>query len=82
MLRFHNIGTYFPRKTQPLNFQVTWAVRAPMNYQCTLHSIFGWPIYLLGAVFSLVTHLLILLNKRAQDRQKEQNVELQEIHSD
>ena len=45
----------------------------------TLHSIFGWSIYLLGAVFSSVTHLLILLNKRAQDRQKEQNVELQEI---
>ena len=30
---------------------------------CALHELYGWSMKLLGAFFSLVTHLLVVLNK-------------------
>ena len=31
---------------------------------CALHALYGWSMKLLGAFFSSVTHLLVVLNKK------------------
>ena len=46
----------------------------------TLHNIYGFSIYLLGAIFSSITHLLVLLyNRRQNTKQRPNNEELREI---
>ncbi|OXU16632.1 hypothetical protein TSAR_013300 [Trichomalopsis sarcophagae] len=36
----------------------------------TLHSIYGWSIHLLGALFGSVTHLLVTLSKKTDENEK------------